>query len=129
MTTWLNLVMIACGGAAGAVCRYGITMAAVAFPGGSTLWGTTVANVLGCGLLGALAEYSLIEGNLSPKFALACRVGFLGSLTTFSTFTAESVTSWVDGRPAVTMTYVAANLLLGVIALFSAAAVVRHYCG
>lgn len=127
MTTWLNLAAIACGGAVGAVCRYGITIAAMAFPGGSSLWGTTVANVVGCGLLGALAEYSLLEGNLSPKFALACRVGFLGSLTTFSTFTAESVTSWGGGRPGVTMVYVAANLLLGVIALLFGAAIVRHY--
>jgi len=127
MTTLVNLAAIGVGGAAGAVCRYLLTISAAAIPGGSTLWGTTLANVLGCGLLGVLAEYSLLEGNLTPKFALACRVGFLGSLTTFSTFTAESVTTWVDGRSGIAAIYVAANLVLGVFALFAGAALVRQY--
>jgi len=127
MTSWLNVTAIATGGALGAVCRYLVTILAMAIPGGSTMLGTTVANVMGCLLLGGFAQYSLIEGNLSPQLALACRVGFLGSLTTFSTFVAESTVLAVEDRWGWAAVYVLTNLILGWVSLVGAAELVKGY--
>ena len=133
MTTWLNLVAIGLGGAVGSVCRYLVTVAATAIPGGSTFLGTTLVNVIGCAALGALAEYlritqdSLIETIISTRTSLAIRFGFLGALTTFSTFAAESFLLAETGRWLAVGMYVAANFLVGLFALVVAAMLVKGW--
>lgn len=126
MTTWLNLISVAGGGAVGSLARYLITVGSVSVPGGSTMLGTTIANVLGCAAIGAFAEISLL-GHLSPKTQLAVQTGFLGGLTTFSSFALESAVLADTGRWAISGLYVLANLLLGWVALVFAAAVVKGW--
>ena len=127
MSTWFNLAAIAAGGATGAVCRYGLTLAAAALPGGSSALGTTLVNVLGCGLLGGLTALGDFESHVAARWVLAIRVGFLGSLTTFSTFSAESSAFASEGRWGASTTYVLANLLLGWLALMLAATLVKGW--
>ena len=127
MTTWFNLIAVATGGALGSVARYGITLISAAIPGGSTMLGTTIANVLGCAAIGAFAEYSQIEGLVSERMRLALQVGFLGGLTTFSTFASESVALAGSGRVALSGLYVAANLFIGWAALLAAATIVKGW--
>ncbi len=127
MATWLNLASIAIGGALGSVSRYLITVAAAAVPGGSSMLGTTLANVIGCAAIGALGEYSLLEDAISERTSLAMRVGYLGGLTTFSTFAVESSALAGSGRVGGAMFYVAANLLVGWTALLASAALVRGW--
>jgi CrcB protein len=127
MTTWLNLVSVAIGGAIGSVARYLITVVSVAIPGGSTLWGTTIANVVGCAAIGAFVEYSIVEGYVSERVQLAIRVGFLGGLTTFSTLSFESAALAESGRWSLSGLYVGANLIIGWAALVSAAGIVKGW--
>lgn len=127
MTSWLNLAAIALGGATGSLGRYGITLAAAAIPGGSTMLGTTIANVVGCALLGALSSLGPPDSESIERLSLAARVGFLGSLTTFSTFTAESQTLAGSGRWGAWSTYVLANLLIGWCVLVLAAGLARGW--
>ncbi len=127
MTTWLNLAAVAVGGGLGSVCRYLLTLASAAVPGGSGMLGTTIANVLGCAAIGALLAYGAVEGNLSERLALAIRVGFLGGLTTFSTFAAESAGLAGDGRWLGSGLYVAANLFIGWAALIVSSTVVKGW--
>jgi CrcB protein len=127
MTTWLNLAAVAVGGGLGSVCRYLLTIASAAVPGGSGMLGTTIANVLGCAAIGALLAYGAVEGNLSERMALAIRVGFLGGLTTFSTFAAESAGLAGDGRWIGSGLYVAANLFIGWAALIVSSTVVKGW--
>ena len=129
MSSWLNLAAIALSGAVGSLCRYGITVAAIAIPGGSGLWGTTIANVLGCALLGGLIGWGDADEFLSERTLLALRVGFLGSLTTFSTFAAESSMLANEGRWGGSGIYVAANLLIGWAVLMAATNVVKGWVG
>ncbi|MEM6470169.1 MAG: CrcB family protein [Planctomycetota bacterium] len=113
MSTWLNLAAIAVAGAVGSLCRYGLTMAAVAIPGGSTMWGTTVANLLGCAMVGGLTALGTPESEPGQLFMLALRVGFLGSLTTFSAFVAEGSVLAESGRWGGVSLFFFANLVLG----------------
>ena len=127
MATWLNLLAVACGGAVGSLLRYLITLLAIAIPGGSSLWGTTVANVLGCAALGGLIQYTAAEQGIDERLQLAIQVGLLGGLTTFSTFAAESAQLATAGRLPLASLYMAANLLLGWAALVGAAEGVKAW--
>ncbi len=91
MTTWLNFTMVAAGGAVGSLARYLITLGSASLPGGSTMLGTTLSNLIGCAAIGAFSEYVIAVEHLSAPSQLAVRVGLLGGLTTFSTFAYESV--------------------------------------
>jgi CrcB protein len=129
MTTWFNLFAVAGGGALGSVARYLITLGSASIPGGSSMLGTTIANVLGCAAIGAFSQYTLADGMVSERMRLAIQVGFLGGLTTFSTFAAESSGMASSGRLSVASLYVAANLLLGWLALALAATAVKGTLG
>ena len=76
MTSWLNVAAVAAGGAFGSVARYLLTVLIAAIPGGSTVLGTTVANLLGCAAMGALAVYAELEGALSERAAVALTIAF-----------------------------------------------------
>ena len=127
MTTLFNLAAIAVAGAIGSVCRYAITLAAAAVPGGSTFWGTTIANIAGCALLGGLTALGAEQSAASERLMLALRVGFLGSLTTFSTFTAETSALTNEGRWGASGAYLLANLLIGYLALILAGDLVKGW--
>lgn len=121
----MNLLTVAIGGALGSVARYLITLTATIVPGGSSACGTTIANVVGCAAIGALGEFCLHSEALPWRLVLAIRVGFLGGLTTFSTFAAESVAFASAGRAAAATTYLFANLVIGIVVLVLAAWCVR----
>lgn len=127
MTTWLNLIAIAGGGAIGSVLRYLITLAAIAIPGGSSMLGTTIANVIGCAALGGLIEYMAGGGAIDERVRLALQVGFLGSLTTFSTFSSESLSLMLDHRYVISGLYMAANIVVGWIVLVGTAEFVKGW--
>lgn len=60
--------------------------------------GTLVANVAGGYLIGVAVAYFAGAAHLAPEWRLIAITGFLGSLTTFSTFSAESVQLLMTGR-------------------------------
>jgi fluoride exporter len=127
MTTWLNLMAVAAGGAIGSVARHLITLISTGIPGGSSILGTTIANVLGCAAIGAFSQYSQTEGLVSERMRLAVQVGFLGGLTTFSTFAHESAVLADTGRMPLAGLYVAANLFIGWAALMAGTAIVKGW--
>ena len=84
-------LLIAIGGAAGAVARYSITGAIHNAWGGHFPYGTLMVNVMGSFALGVL--YVLVEEKhwLGPEARALLAVGLLGALTTFSAFSLETV--------------------------------------
>lgn len=92
-----KLVLIAAGGAIGALLRYGVAGVVQKWAGPGFPAGTLVINVLGCfliGLLGALFAASLVR----EEYRLFVLVGVLGSFTTFSTFGWETFELMNDGQ-------------------------------
>jgi fluoride exporter len=108
----MTAVLIGVAGAAGALARYQVGLAAGdrSFP-----WATLGINLVGSFLLGLLVEVAGERG-WPDTTTLPLGIGFLGAFTTFSTFSVETQTMLRDGRTAAAATYVAASLVGGVLA-------------
>ncbi|HEY3300380.1 MAG TPA: fluoride efflux transporter CrcB [Methylophilaceae bacterium] len=87
--SWAGFVVVGVGAALGAWLRWGFSAALNAVYPVLPL-GTLLANLLGGYLMG-IAMGFVSSGSLSPEIRLLLTTGFLGGLTTFSTFSAESV--------------------------------------
>lgn len=112
----VNVLLIAAGGALGALARYGLSGWVQARAGGFFPWGTLVVNVLGSFLLGFLFRY--LEATALPaEWRQAATIGLLGAFTTFSTFSLETVALAQDGDWARASLYLAGSVVLGLAAV------------
>lgn len=80
----MNFLMVFIGGGIGASCRYGISLLANSYVQNFPL-GTVIVNILGCFLAGFTFE--MLTTNSMLKSLIG--VGFLGGLTTFSSYSLE----------------------------------------
>ena len=113
MTVW---VLLALGGAAGALARYAVASRIHRRRGHRFPWGTLSVNVLGAFLLGAVVT-GLADNPLQIPLSTLVATGLLANFTTFSTFSYEAVMLRRERglRPAVL--YVLGSTLLTVLAL------------
>jgi len=95
------VIWIALGGAFGSVARYFISMHVDRFFTSGFPWGTMVCNVVGCVVIGFLAEILVDDKRmwLSPEARQGIMVGVLGGFTTFSTFGLQTY-AMVDSESA-----------------------------
>ena len=92
-----SILAISLGAAVGAVIRWGLGLSLNALLPLLPL-GTLAANLIGCYFIGlAVALFAQLP-SLAPEWRLLIITGFLGGLTTFSTFSAEVVTLLREGR-------------------------------
>lgn len=93
----LPIIAISAGASLGALLRWVLgTQLNALFP--SLPPGTLTANLLGGYLIGLAMAFFASYPSLSPEWRLLTVTGFLGGLTTFSTFSAEVVTQLMSGR-------------------------------
>ncbi len=85
----LSVIAICVGASLGALMRWGLGL--WLSPGALIPWGTLVANLLGGYLVGLVIAIFQAAPQLDPVWRLALITGFLGALTTFSSFSAEVV--------------------------------------
>ena len=109
----LQIIWIAIAGAIGAVCRWGLNRVGDTLLGTGFAWGTLAANVIGCFFLGFLMHFGLSSDKLSPEVRTAVAVGFLGALTTFSTFSYETIRYIEGGVWISAMANIACHITLG----------------
>lgn len=105
--------MVAMGGAVGAVTRYSLSRFVELWLGTAFPWGTLAVNVLGCLIIGLVMGWVSTRAELSDAVRLLLVVGFLGSLTTFSTFGADTITLVRDDHVLQALGNVALNLVVG----------------
>ena len=94
---FVKLVAIGVGAAGGAWIRWGLGLMFNATLKHIPL-GTFLANLVGGFLIGIAVEFFSQNVQLSPEWKLLIITGFLGGLTTFSTFSSESVQLLQSGR-------------------------------
>ena len=110
-----NVLLVMLGGSIGALSRYGVSLLAVKLFGPRFPWGTLMVNLAGCFLIGlafALAERG--SGVMNPSIRLFFVTGYLGALTTFSTYALETTNAVSAQSSMVAVFNFAANNLLGV---------------
>ncbi len=90
------VLYVGVGGFFGAIGRYLISGWIQKAAGGFFPYGTLGVNVLGSFLIGFLALY--FQNHIAPQYKAMAITGFLGALTTFSTFSYETVAMLQDGN-------------------------------
>jgi len=87
---WLSILVIFFGAGLGALLRAGFNLLTVSFASVIPM-GTLLSNLVGGYLIGIAVAYFGNNPSLSPEWRLLVITGFLGGLTTFSSFSAEVV--------------------------------------
>lgn len=92
--------LIVCGaGAAGCGLRYLVSLWTLKRFGTAFPWGTLVVNLVGSFLIAFVIEYSIRKTSFPPNLRLALTTGFLGGLTTYSSFNYESTALLTGDNP------------------------------
>ncbi|HKY60118.1 MAG TPA: fluoride efflux transporter CrcB [Gemmatimonadota bacterium] len=112
------ILVVAAGGALGAVLRYLLSGWAQALGGARFPWGTLAVNVLGSFVIGLLMAAFLEHATTSPITRAFWVIGVIGGFTTYSAFSYETVTLLTVGDWTAGGANVLANLVLGVTAAF-----------
>jgi CrcB protein len=124
----INLMLIAAGGAAGAVLRYGVAGLVHRLTDSTWPWGTLAVNVLGCLIIGLCG--ALVAGQFMPeRYRLLVMVGVLGSFTTFSTFGYETFELVNDGQLIDAAANVLASNAAGLLAVWLGYRLTEHFAG
>ena len=125
----VSLVAVAAGGALGCICRWllGIGLNAL-FP--AIPPGTLAANLIGAYLVGIALAFFAAAPDISAHWRLLAITGFLGGLTTFSSFSGETVLLLREGKLALACAaiglHVGGSLLLTGAGMATASALRRH---
>ena len=109
MTNLLPVFAICVGASVGALCRWGLGLWLT--PGGLIPWGTLAANLVGGYLIGVCIAAFQAMPQLDPVWRLLLVTGFLGGLTTFSSFSAEVVTFLMQARYGLALATATAHVL------------------
>lgn len=104
------IIALFCAG--GGVTRYYLSGWVYGVMGRAFPYGTLVVNAAGSFLIGLIMELALRSTLIPDTIRLGLTVGFMGGLTTFSTFSYETITLLEDGRIAIALLNVAASVIL-----------------
>jgi CrcB protein len=115
----MAIVLVALGGAAGAVSRYVVDGFVAARVVGPFPWGTLVVNATGSLALGLLFALAVERGILPAQVRGPLMIGFLGAYTTFSTLVLEAWRLWEDGAVWLALADLGLSLVVGVVAVLA----------
>jgi fluoride exporter len=122
------VLAICVGASAGALSRWGLALWLT--PGGIIPWGTLAANLIGGYLIVIFIAAFQAMPHLDPFWRLMLVTGFLGGLTTFSSFSAEVVTFLLEERYGLAvgtaLLHVLGSLLMTVLGIKTAMLFLAH---
>lgn len=114
-----NILIVGIGGFIGSALRYTIsgwvqqTTKSIGFP-----YGTLVVNVIGCFIIGFLAQLAESRGMFTSESRLFVFVGILGGFTTFSSFGNETLNLARDSQMLSALANIGANVVIGLFAVW-----------
>lgn len=126
----MNWIAIAIGGAIGAVSRYGIAQVVILINGANAApFATIMVNVIGSGLMGVIYGYLSTGGMLAETVRVFIMIGFLGALTTFSTFSMDIMAAIDRGQVVYAVIYAAVSVAGSILAFILAVLMMRAMRG
>ncbi len=111
---WQMIIAVGMGGFIGAISRFSLSSGIQRIMGASFPYGTLSVNVIGSFLIGFFVLY--FEQTLSPNQKLFVVTGLLGALTTFSTFSLETVQLLQENLYVKALSNISLNILLCIFA-------------
>ena len=126
-----RLLLVASGGALGALMRYGVGAAAARWwPGAAWPWATFSVNIVGGLAMGLLAGWLALRGGAGQDaIRLFAAVGLLGGFTTFSAFSLEAALLIERRQTGLALGYVTASAALAIAAVFAGLWLTRRAFG
>jgi fluoride exporter len=121
----MTMILIAIGGAVGALSRYLVQGWVQDLIGGRFPWGTLAVNVSGSFVLGLVFALAMDRAILSPDVRVPLMVGFIGSYTTFSTLMLESWVLVEEGDLSHMFINLVGSVAIGMVAVVAGLAVGR----
>ena len=111
-----KFLIVACGGAIGAMCRYALSLT-VPVQSGFPL-PTFFANILGSFIIGIAFVLIVERALVHASYRELVMVGFLGALTTFSSFYLEAVNLIQSDQIQIALIYVVTSVIFCIVAAF-----------
>ncbi|HEY8076309.1 MAG TPA: CrcB family protein [Labilithrix sp.] len=122
-----RFLLICLAGAIGTGTRYLVSLAAAKWLPLGFPFGTLTVNVVGCFLIASVMQAALMSSSFSDTLRLTLTTGFMGGLTTYSSFNFETTKFFREGAWATGATYLLATfvgcLLAGLAGTWAAARV------
>jgi CrcB protein len=119
-------IALALAGAAGAISRYWVLRTTYSWLGDNFPYGTLMVNVSGSLVMGFLTVLLVHRFNVSQEIRLALLVGFLGSFTTFSSFSMDTVHWLENGAVLKALVYVLLSVVACVLGAWGGLISARH---
>jgi len=114
----VRIALLIVFGTLGTLARYALQGFIQTRTGSTFPSGTLVVNLIGCFLLGGIAEYALLHLSIPPDWRVGITVGFFGAFTTFSTFSWETARMLQDGQWRAATLYVLTSVIGGLVGVF-----------
>ena len=112
-----NIILVAAGGATGAILRYTLTNLSKNFFS-SSIYGTLSVNILGSFLIGYLITSIYMKSIPEDFVKFFLIIGLLGSFTTFSAFSYEVVDLINSKKYATSLTYILISIFICIISAY-----------
>ncbi|MFC1664422.1 fluoride efflux transporter CrcB [Pseudomonadota bacterium] len=122
-----QVAVIAAGGAVGALLRFWMAQAVYFLLGRDFPYGTLAVNVLGSFLIGCLFVLMLERSMVSEIWRAGILIGLIGSFTTFSTFSLETINLIEDGLYLKAIYNIASSVILCLGGTFLGILLARSY--
>tara|TARA_B110000014_G_scaffold227467_1_gene187301 strand:- start:104 stop:481 length:378 start_codon:yes stop_codon:yes gene_type:complete len=111
------IILVAFGGALGSVIRYSVDVFCKRLSFSSIPIGTIIVNIIGSFLIGYTMQYLLSRNIASEEYKRFVMTGFLGGLTTFSSFSLEILQMVQEEKFVLAVCYVFLSIAIGLFAV------------
>lgn len=122
-----TIAVIALGGSIGSISRYYVSLWAAQKFGAHFPYGTLFVNIAGCFIIGCFMVMATERLALSPYWRLLVATGFLGGLTTFSSFGYETLKLLEEAQVSLAIYNVIFNVIAGLAATWLGMTIARIF--